>query len=81
VQPESTADVIEDQRRAAGIAEVAPACREGRIDQLLVVPGVVLERGDDDSSEVAASLGSGGMRAPRPLRMNCGYSGGSGPAD
>lgn len=55
--------VVQDEGSTLGVADLAHAAREGEVGQLLVVAGVVLERGDDDAGKVAARRVGGRVQA------------------
>jgi hypothetical protein len=63
VQPEPAPHVIQDQRGPGGVAQGAQAAGERGVDQFLVVPGVVLERADQDGGQVPARLVGGVLDA------------------
>ena len=61
-QTQSGADIVQDERCTLGVADRARRPGEGRVGQLLVVAGVVLERRHHDAREVSRDRrGSGGQ--------------------
>ena len=63
MQAEPGPDVVQDQRGPFFVAQGAEPAGEGGVDQLLVVPGVVLERADQDPGQIIAGLGDGPLHA------------------
>ena len=55
-QPETGADIVEDQRGVVGVAQRARTPGESGIGQFLVLAVVMPERGDDDGRQIGTGL-------------------------